>query len=109
MPTNESEREYGPTWGDVNRAQGWFQITHDRVVKIDCTFPTDRSGAHRIYWRVRALTRTGDYGARGELAEGHYWPASDWKTVPAMLLALLHRLDWAMTEREKQAERQASF
>lgn len=109
MGTKITEKEYGPSWYDVKVALYHLSKDHDRTSMVDVSLTFEKDGSSYLYWRVVSVARTGPFASRGEIAEGHKWPATDWKTVPAMLLALIHRLDWRLTERERVAESQAAF
>jgi len=66
-------------------------------------------GPVHLYFRVVSFTRWERGLKVAERAEGHSWPTGEWATVPAMLWALLHRLE-AKEENERAiAEAQAHF
>lgn len=107
--TKEHLREYGPSWRDVHVVMKELADAHQKAVYVLCGRTAGQNQPEKLFFRVVA-ERVGAAGVmEGQTARGHIWPANEWKTVPAMLLALLHQLDWALTEAREAAEKQAPF
>lgn len=103
--SREPVGEFGPSWNDVRIAISELAKTHQKSVKVEIGQTSRASGPNQLYFRVVALGPVRDDFGRDEVGEGHPWPAGDWKTVPAMLLALIHRLDWKLTQDSRVAQR----
>ncbi len=101
--------DYGPTWRDVQEAVENFKQSTNRLVKVEMALTSPAVGVPHLYWRVVSYTRDTGKFLEAERAEGHSWPASEWSTVPAMLCALLHRLDYRLAQEARVAEAQAHF
>lgn len=107
--TKEHLQEYGPSWRDVHVAIRNLAEAHQKAVYVLCGRTVGVNKPEKLFFRVVA-ERIGSAGQmEGQTSRGHEWPANDWKTVPAMLLALIHQLDWALTEASEQAAKQAGF
>jgi len=107
--TKEHLKEYGPSWSDVRVAIGELAKDHDKAVFVLCGRTVAANAPEKLFFRVVA-ERIGASGQmEGQTARGHTWPANSWSTVPAMLLALIHELDFALTEARAKAEEQAPF
>lgn len=99
----------GPSWEDVRYYMHGMSRAQNGVVWVVMGLKPVGTSGTQLYYRVcfaRGL-RASDYHSQYE--EAHVWPASDWKTVPAMLYALLYRLEAKIEEYKVRAERQASF
>lgn len=107
--TTKDDGGYGPSWQDVKRDMDVVSKAHNKSIWVQMgrTSSPDRGG--NLYFRVVATGPLDKKGNRTEEGLGHVWPAGDWKTVPAMLLALLWQLDHRLTEKMTEAERQATF
>lgn len=101
--------DYGPTWRDVFEQIQAFRSSTNRLVKVEMALTAPANGPGCLYWRVVSYTRDNGKHLEGERAEGHAWPASEWATVPAMLWALLYRLEYRLTQEQMSAEAQAHF
>jgi len=101
--------DYGPSWGDFCEQMEHFASAHDKLVCVEVARTPRSNGAVVLYFRVVVFTRWEKSAKVNERGEGHSWPANEWSTVPAMLCALLHRLDHRLTEERMTAEAQASF
>lgn len=107
--TKEHLQEYGPSWRDVHVAIRDLANNHQKAVYVICGRTAGQTERESLFFRVVA-ERLGAAGQQeGQTARGHKWPADQWKTVPAMLLALTHELDWALTEAKEAAEKQSPF
>ena len=107
--TKEHLRDYGPSWRDVHVAIAELARNHDKAVYVLCGRTVAANQPEKLFFRVVA-ERIGASGQmEGQTARGHTWPANSWSTVPGMLLALCHELDWALTEARTKAETQAPF
>jgi hypothetical protein len=107
--TKEHLQEYGPSWRDVHVAIRELANTHQKAVYVVCGRTVAVNTPEKLFFRVVA-ERIGSAGQQeGQTARGHVWPADQWKTVPGMILALTHELDWALTEEKEKREKQTSF
>jgi len=107
--TKEHLQEYGPSWRDVHVAIKQLADDHQKAVYVLCGRTVGQNAPERLFFRVVAERIGGAGQMEGQTARGHTWPANEWKTVPAMLLALIHQLDFALTEAREKAEREAAF
>lgn len=100
----------GPSWNDVQDHLRELGKTHHRACRIELALCPDRAGqtTYGLWVRVVAWERS-EGRLTGEIATGRKWPTSDHKTMPGMMLRLIHELDHRLTEMREQAERQAAF
>lgn len=109
MVGEKKGHDYGPSWGDFCNELTHFVSAHEKMALVEIARTPRADGACCLYFRVVCFT-SWDKGFRvGERGEGHSWPANEWTTVPAMLFALLHRLDHRLEEERLVAEQQAMF
>lgn len=101
--------DYGPSWGDFCQRMGEFASAHDKLVCVEVARTSRSDGTDVLYFRVVVFTRWEKSAKVNERGEGHSWPANEWSTVPSMLCALLHRLDYRLEAERLTAEAQASF
>jgi hypothetical protein len=101
--------DYGPSWGEFCEALTNYCEASGRMACVEVARTAPAFGACRLYFRVVSFTRWERGVKVAERAEGHQWPANEWATVPAMLWALLHRLEAREEELRLQAEAQAAF
>lgn len=107
MTRMDKPSEHGPGWTDVREMMKEVGGAHDKRIDIHCSAAMGVNRAESLVWNVRAW----QWGKWGEGTPYHYtsavYPSSQWKTVPAMLYNLLHRLDSELTsmEEEKRARR----
>lgn len=109
MGTPESQREWGPSWGDVKQWITDVSKAHNRPVRVKIEVIQPRTGPSVLYVAVVSYSRNKQGDEIPNTARGHQWPSGDWRTMPAMLLALIAQLDDALTDYETTAARQASF
>jgi len=109
MKGYKNGHDYGPSWGDFCEQMELFAQAHDKMVLVETARTPRSNGSVCLYFRVVVFTRWEKGNRVGERGEGHSWPANEWSTVPAMLCALLHRLDYRLEQERMSAEVQASF
>lgn len=107
--TKEHLKEYGPSWRDVHIAIRELANDHQKAVYVLCGRTVGVNEPEKLFFRVVAERVGGAGQVEGQTARGHTWPANSWTTVPAMLLALIHELDFALTEAREKAEQAAPF
>jgi hypothetical protein len=101
--------DVGPSWNDVLVAMEELERATGRLVSVEVCRTASTTRPSRPYFRVVARERARGRAPAGEKGAGYPWPHIDYRTVPAMLLHLLHTLDRALLEAEKAEARQASF
>lgn len=109
MKGYKNGHDYGPSWGDLCEQMEDFARANDKMVLYEIARTARTNGTDCLYFRLVAFTRWDGHRKVGERGEGHSWPANEWSTVPAMLCALLHRLDHRLAQEALAAEQQASF
>lgn len=102
--------ETGPSWNDVQDSLRELSRDHHRACRLELSLLPDIAGRpqYGLWVRVVAWERS-EGRSTGERAKGGKWPTSYHKTMPGMLLRLIHELDHELTELREQAERQAAF
>lgn len=87
--------DYGPSWADVVARQNVLMGLYEWSCTIELSAPPDgRFGPTRGIWvRCVARRKVGDDGLYSERAAGQLWPAQGYRTMPALLMALLDRLE----------------
>lgn len=99
------EGHNGPGWHDVRVMMMEVGAAHDVRVDVHMTAAVGANRSNDVVWSVRAWR----WGAWGEGKPLHYasgiYPGGAWKTVPALLYNLLHRLDSEMTQAEESKRR----
>lgn len=100
----------GPSWNDVQDHLRELAKSHHRACRVEIGLLPDTAGrtTFGLWVRVVAWDRA-EGRMTGERAKGRKWPTSDHKTMPGMLLRLIHELDHELTELRRQAESQAAF
>ena len=109
MKGYKNGHDYGPSWGDFCNELTEFIRTHQKMALVEIARCEGANQSFHLYFRVVCFTRWEKGFRVGERGEGHSWPANEWSTVPAMLFALLHRLDYRLTEEREISEAQAHF
>lgn len=109
MKGYKNGHDYGPSWSDLCVQIEEFARANDKMVTMEIARTARTNGTDCLYFRVVCFTRWEKGNRVGERGEGHAWPAVEWSTVPAMLCALLHRLDYRLSQERITAEAQASF
>lgn len=109
MSVRDNEREWGPSWGDVKQHLEELSRAHNRSVKVNIDVIKPRSGPSLLYVSVTTYTLDRNGDMLPNTARGHQWPSDGWKTMPAMILALIFKLDGLLTDYERAAEQQAEF
>jgi len=99
----------GPSWNDVLVAMEELERATGRLVSAEICRTASTTRPARLYFRVVAKERTKGRAPAGEKGAGFPWPHIDFRTVPAMLLHLLHTLDRSLLEAEESKARQSSF
>jgi len=99
----------GPRWVDVADYCNEVGLAHGGSVRISMVM--DRPARSRQYMCVAVqFWPRHQVGTRCFTAqEVLYWPHSDFKSMPAMLVKLILTLDFVLTGRRVAAEAQASF
>lgn len=109
MRTGERDVNRGPTWYDVLYYLGDLQRSTGRHVDIQIARTAPATGDSKLYFRVVTWTRWEGSTRVGEVAEGSVWPRDNFRTVPALLLALILGVDHNIAEAERKALKQAQF
>lgn len=109
MGTPESQREYGPSWADVREHILEVRKAHNKPITVQMSVVDFPKASPYLYIQVQSYFVDAAGKHQPGTAKGHQWPAGDWRSMPAMILALLFQLDEALTDWEKVAERQAQF
>lgn len=106
----EDRTQTGPSWNDVQEHLRELGKTHHRACRVELNLLPDTAGRTTFGLWVRVVAWERSEGRLlGERAKGGRWPTSEHKTMPGMLLKLIHQLDFELTERKEKAERQAAF
>lgn len=98
------ERDYNPTWQDVKEAM--LHVAKERNVRLQvvmCLHET-RTMPTVLAWRVEAHS----WGKRPpdapKCVKSDTWPLRAHKTVPGLLLRLLHEVEVSLEEDEKAVQ-----
>lgn len=104
-----NEADYGPSWYDITIAIAEHTKAHGRGVLITAYTTCGTRSRDAICWRVASVRLLQRSPGDDDTVILTYWPNVDFRTVPAMLLEALHRLDWQRTQLAEESERQAAF
>ena len=103
------ETGYGPRWDDVG--QGIAAMSRkwggSWSVRVQSAARLSRPGRLYVLCIRRIGSAEGDEPS--EQFSGHEYPCSQYATMPALMLALLDRLDSKLEERKVIRERQTRF
>jgi len=109
MGTPDNQREYGPSWGDVREHILEVRKAHNRPITIELAVNDLPAAPPYLFVTVVSWDITSGPTHVKSTAKSHQWPSGDWKSMPAMILALLFQLDEALTDWERVRTRQSSF
>lgn len=99
----------GPRWVDIADYCNEVGKAHGGSIRISITADRPARAAQYLAIAVQFWPRH-QQGPRCFTAqEVLYWPHSDFKSMPAMLVKLILTLDFVLTGRQIEAEAQASF
>lgn len=104
-PVLERDEVRGPTWDDVREHLRLASRGTGRIWWVSAMWedgsPTRKPG---IIWTVRASKGKPGNLVASERERWHRWPTSQHKTVPGLLIRLIHELRalWDEEERAKQ-------
>lgn len=109
MGTPENQKEYGPSWYDVKNHILEVRKAHNRPITIELSVVETGKRPPYLYLTVVSYDVSDPNKHVRSTATGHEWPSGDWKTMPAMILALLFMLDEKLTDYEALKARQSAF
>jgi len=109
MGTPENQKEHGPSWADVRAHILEVRTTHDRPLEIKIAVVDFPRTSPYLYVSVVSYERDAAGRPFPSTAVGHQWPSGDWKSMPAMILALIWKLDDKLTDYERLREAQSEF
>lgn len=109
MGTPVNQRDYGVSWHDVKEHILEVRKAHNRPIEVKMSIVEKLGAPATLYVCVVSYAADKEGKLIPSTAEGHTWPANDWKSLAAMVLALLFRLDNKLSDYQKARERQSAF
>lgn len=109
MGTRTAERQYGPTWADVLEWVRELESTTHRKVSwklIPWVGNSDKASIAVVIYLTKTLTPT---WSKDEVYAHASWPTNEHKTMPGLLIGLLHEAEKRWTGENRQAVEQARF
>lgn len=105
MATAVRGADHGPTWEDVRLMMQEVGAAADKRLDVHMTAAQGVNRAESCVWTVRAWV-WGQWGEGNPYAfESGLWPTGEFKSVPALLYNLLHRLDSKLEQRISDEKR----
>lgn len=105
---HNDERASQPTWEDTTIALKVLSSLRPGIAVI--TLDTDGCTPTRGAMRVRVSWYPGGNTlVPAQDSVTAFWPTNQHKTMPGLVLRLLHQLDWAMGAREQAEQSGLSF
>lgn len=109
MARSQDYYKEGPSWHDVHEHLEEFRLATGRLVTVEMASTAAKREPTRLYVRVVSWTGWNGSTRLSEVARGSVWPCTDHRTMPGLLLSLLHKLDAHLTEEMVARERQSQF
>lgn len=103
------KQNYAPTWGDVREAMQLLAKDTNGRVQVMMGLHTPRMAPAMLYWRVELYSFGKWPPDPPRYVRTATWPTNQHKTVPGMLLRLIHELEVACEEEERAATARMPF
>ena len=109
MGTRTAEKHYGPTWADVLEwARALEEASHRKVTWKFVPW-VGKSGTDSlavVIYLMKTLTPT---WGKEEVYAHASWPTNEHKTMPGLLIALLHEAEKKYAAEQREVLEQARF